>query len=155
MQRCSALLPVIAQWITSPSGPESHFSTDRRYKRDVCKTVDATPPGANTVSYDSFYYEFLIHRGFKTWAENSDFKISDVIITLCWAGTQGQGLWEKHYCVYIMDCITSQASVLIGLNKHHLGILFLLYICYFNWQGCWCINNRFRFTTTSIPVSPS
>lgn len=44
-------------------GPKSIF-VDRYYKSDVGKTVDRTSDTANKVNYDSFYYSFLIHKGF-------------------------------------------------------------------------------------------
>ncbi len=64
---CSALLPVFlsghSQYYSekSPCGPKSIFPIDHHCKRDVCKTVDRTPPAVNMVSYYSWHCIFLIH----------------------------------------------------------------------------------------------
>ena len=66
----SALQPIFPSghsWYCSdksPCSPKSVFPIDHHYKRDVCKTVDRTPPTANNVNYDSFYYVILIQGRF-------------------------------------------------------------------------------------------
>ncbi len=43
--------------------PKSIFPIDLHCKRDVCKTVDRTPPDINMVSYYSLYCIFVSHGG--------------------------------------------------------------------------------------------
>ena len=45
----------------SPAAHKAFSPISPHYKRDICQTVDRTPQTANKVSYDSYYYDFLIH----------------------------------------------------------------------------------------------
>ncbi len=140
-RRCSALLPMSPSghsWYcneNSPCSPQSIFPIEHHCKRDVCKTVDRTPPAVNMVSYYSLYCIFLSHGGLicvKLFqSPEKSFFLNDLIAVEeqpSWArGMMGYTLLHIFIGAHNPEAwnffgVCARRAALLALNRHHFRI---------------------------------